>query len=143
MPGTHSKWVKVKNGLIEHFKTYMSGELFEVIKKNTVLTHSLMSEKIDKKELLNSANKIFKNPENLTRALFQIRADDLINSKKPEIYNSRLSGYLLGIELLGAREYWEKRDIALIGGEKVMELYESLLEDKVLTLKSSLLRIWF
>ena len=135
LPGTHSKWVKVKNGLIEHFKTYMSGELFEVIKKNTVLTHSLMSEKIDKKELLNSANKIFKNPENLTRALFQIRADDLINSRKPEIYNSRLSGYLLGIELLGAREYWEKRDIALIGGEKVMELYESLLEDKVLTLK--------
>ena len=135
LPGTHSKWVKVKNGLIEHFKTYMSGELFEVIKKNTVLTHSLMSEKIDKKELLNSANKIFKNPENLTRALFQIRADDLINSRKPEIYNSRLSGYLLGIELLGVREYWEKRDIALIGGEKVMELYESLLEDKVLTLK--------
>ena len=113
----------------------MSGELFEVIKKNTVLTHSLMSEKIDKKEFLNSANKIFQNPEYLTRALFQIRADDLINSRGPEIYNSSLSGYLLGIELLGAREYWEKRDIALIGGEKVMELYESLLEDKVLTLK--------
>ena len=135
LPGTHSKWIKVKNGLIEHFKTYMSGELFEVIKKNTVLTHSLMSEKIDKKEFLNSANKIFQNPEYLTSALFQIRADDLINSRGPEIYNSRLSGYLLGIELLGAREYWEKKDIALIGGEKVMELYASLLEDKVLTLK--------
>ena len=135
LPGTHSKWIKVKNGLIEHFKTYMSGELFEVIKNNTVLTHSLMSEKIDKKEFLNSANKIFQNPEYLTSALFQIRADDLINSRGPEIYNSRLSGYLLGIELLGTREYWEKRDIALIGGEKVMELYASLLEDKVLTLK--------
>lgn len=135
LPGTHSKWIKVKNGLIEHFKTYMSGELFEVIKNNTVLTHSLMSEKIDKKEFLNSANKIFQNPEYLTSALFQIRADDLINSRGPEIYNSRLSGYLLGIELLGAREYWEKKDIALIGGEKVMELYASLLEDKVLTLK--------
>ena len=135
LPGTHSKWIKVKNGLIEHFKTYMSGELFEVIKNNTVLTHSLMSEKIDKKELLNSANKIFQNPKYLTSALFQIRADDLINSRGPEIYNSRLSGYLLGIELLGAKEHWEKRDIALIGGEKVMELYESLLEDKVLTIK--------
>ena len=135
LPGTHSKWIKVKNGLIEHFKTYMSGELFEVIKNNTVLTHSLMSEKIDKKEFLNSANKIFQNPEYLTSTLFQIRADDLINSRGPEIYNSRLSGYLLGIELLGAKEYWEKRDIALIGCEKVMELYESLLEDKVLTIK--------
>jgi len=135
LPGTHSKWIKVKNGLIEHFKTYMSGELFEVIQNNTVLTHSLMSEKIDKKEFLNSANKIFQNPEYLTSALFQIRADDLINSRGPEIYNSRLSGYLLGIELLGAKEHWEKRDIALIGGEKVMELYESLLEDKVLTIK--------
>ena len=37
LPGTHSKWIKVKNGLIEHFKTYMSGELFEVIKKNTTI----------------------------------------------------------------------------------------------------------
>ena len=135
LPGTHSKWIKVKNGLIQNFKTYMSGELFEVISKNTVLSHSLISEKLDKTEFLYSANKIFQNPEHLTSALFQIRADDLINSRGPEIYNSRLSGYLLGIELLGAKEYWEKRDIALIGSKKVMELYECLLEDKVLTLK--------
>ena len=88
-----------------------------------------------KSEFLKSANKIFQNPENLTNALFQIRADDLINSMGPVIYKSRLSGYLLGIELLGAKDFWENCDVALIGSKKVMDLYENLLEDKVLSLK--------
>lgn len=135
LPGTHSKWIRVNNNFIEKFKTYMSGELFQVISENTVLLHSLKSEKIEKNEFLNSANKIFQNPENLTNALFQIRADDLINSRGPVIYKSRLSGYLLGIELLGAKDFWENRDVALIGSKKVMKLYENLLEDKVLSLK--------
>jgi len=99
------------------------------------LLHSLNSEKIEKNEFLKSANKIFQNPENLTNALFEIRADDLINSMGPVIYKSRLSGYLLGIELLGAKDFWEKCDVALIGSKKVMDLYENLLEDKVLSLK--------
>jgi 2-dehydro-3-deoxygalactonokinase len=135
LPGTHSKWIKVNNNFIEKFKTYMSGELFQVISENTVLLHSLKSQKIDNKEFLNSANKIFQNPEYLTNALFQIRADDLINSRGPVIYKSRLSGYLLGIELLGAKEFWENCDVVLIGSENVMNLYEKLLEDKTLSLK--------
>ena len=59
----------------------------------------------------------------------------MINSRGPVIYKSRLSGYLLGIELLGAREFWENCDVVLIGSEKVMNLYEKLLEDKTLSLK--------
>lgn len=38
MPGTHSKWVTVKGGDVTGFATFMTGELFEVISKQTILS---------------------------------------------------------------------------------------------------------
>lgn len=37
LPGTHSKWVSVKQGGIRCFKTWMTGELFEVLIKHSLL----------------------------------------------------------------------------------------------------------
>ncbi|MEO6339115.1 MAG: 2-dehydro-3-deoxygalactonokinase, partial [Caulobacteraceae bacterium] len=36
-PGTHAKWVLVKDGRIERFVTAMTGELFDVLRKHSVL----------------------------------------------------------------------------------------------------------
>ena len=114
LPGTHSKWIKVNKNSLEKIKTFMTGELFEIISNNSVLTHSVKSNKLDKTEVLNSANKIMNDPEIFTNSLFQLRADDLLNSKGAIIYRSRLSGYLLGMELIGSIEFWKNNDIVLI-----------------------------
>jgi 2-dehydro-3-deoxygalactonokinase len=37
LPGTHSKWVAVRDGRIEHFDTYMTGELFAVLRDYSIL----------------------------------------------------------------------------------------------------------
>jgi 2-dehydro-3-deoxygalactonokinase len=37
MPGTHSKWVKVRQGRIESFTTSMTGELFAVLRDHSIL----------------------------------------------------------------------------------------------------------
>ena len=37
MPGTHSKWVRVTNGVIISFATYMTGELFAVLRGHSIL----------------------------------------------------------------------------------------------------------
>jgi 2-keto-3-deoxy-galactonokinase len=37
--------------------------------------------------------------------------------------------------LSGVKDFWENCDVTLIGSKKVMDLYENLLEDKVLSLK--------
>ena len=37
LPGTHSKWVQIENGNIVNFKTFMTGELFEIISKKSFL----------------------------------------------------------------------------------------------------------
>ena len=135
LPGTHSKWVQIENGNIVNFKTFMTGELFEIISKNSVLIHSVTSNKIKKIELIRAVDEIFKNPEFFGNALFQLRADDLINSKESVIYKSKLSGYLLGLELLGSSEFWEKKDIVLFGNADLIEIYEYILHKKVNSIK--------
>ena len=109
----------------------MTGELFEIISKNSVLSHSMLSDNLDKAEMLNSANKIMNKPELFANALFQLRADDLINSKGAIIYRSRLSGYLLAMELIGSLEFWKNNDIVLIGNVDLIEIYENVLIKKV------------
>jgi len=131
LPGTHSKWIKINKNSIEKFKTFMTGEMFEIISKNSVLIHSVKSNNLDKTEIVNSANKIMNNPELFANSLFQLRADDLLNSKGAVIYRSRLSGYLLGMELIGSIEFWKKNDIVLIGNIDLIDLYEKVLIQKV------------
>ena len=135
LPGTHSKWVEIRNNNIIKFKTFMTGELFEIISKNSVLMHSVKAEKIDKIELLKSVDEIFQKQELFGNALFQLRADDLINSKGPLTYKSKLSGYLLAIELLGSAQFWKNNDIVLIGNPDLMEMYEFVLNKKVKSIK--------
>ena len=37
LPGTHSKWVLVKDGRIVQFATYMTGELFATLRQHSIL----------------------------------------------------------------------------------------------------------
>ncbi|TBU71561.1 2-dehydro-3-deoxygalactonokinase [Phytopseudomonas daroniae] len=37
LPGTHSKWVTVRDGAIDHFTTHMTGELFAVLRDHSIL----------------------------------------------------------------------------------------------------------
>ena len=138
LPGTHSKWVNIENGNIINFKTFMTGELFEIISKNSILIHSVTSNKVLKNELKMAVNEIFQNPEIFGNALFQLRADDLINSKGSKVYKSKLSGYLLGLELVGSLELWKKKDVILIGNPDLTELYEYILRNRVNSIKNFL-----
>ena len=131
LPGTHSKWIKINKNILKKFRTFMTGELFEIISKNSVLSHSMKSDNLDTAEILNSVHKILNKPELFANALFQLRADDLLNSKGAIIYRSRLSGYLLAMELIGSLEFWKNNDIVLIGNTDLIELYENVLIKKV------------
>ena len=39
IPGTHSKWIRIEDGRIVEFSTYMTGELFAVIAQHSILAH--------------------------------------------------------------------------------------------------------
>lgn len=37
LPGTHSKWATVEKGCLNHFSTYMTGELFSILNNHSIL----------------------------------------------------------------------------------------------------------
>ena len=41
LPGTHTKWVQISAGEVVSFRTFMTGELFNIISKHSVLRHSV------------------------------------------------------------------------------------------------------
>ena len=135
LPGTHSKWVKIKNNKILHFDTFLTGELFEITKNYSVLKHSLSSHEICDKTLLEGVKTILENPNTFSNRLFKLRARDLLKNQNPIIGNSLLSGYFLGMELAGSKSYWSSKDVILIGSDCLNKFYELCLKDKVNSIK--------
>ena len=41
MPGTHCKWVRIADGAVAEFQTWMTGELFSVLSAHSILRHAL------------------------------------------------------------------------------------------------------
>jgi 2-dehydro-3-deoxygalactonokinase len=99
-PGTHSKHVIVQHGIVHDFKTYMTGELFDLLSSQSILSASLENENN------NSANNAafqkgvldaFEN--DFLNAIFHVRTNQVFNklNKKDNYYY--LSGVLIGEEL--------------------------------------------
>ena len=41
LPGTHSKWVRVRSGVVEGFATFMTGEFYALLRQHSILARSL------------------------------------------------------------------------------------------------------
>jgi 2-dehydro-3-deoxygalactonokinase len=40
LPGTHGKWVVVEDGTVQHFRTYLTGELYALLQEHSTLTRA-------------------------------------------------------------------------------------------------------
>lgn len=127
LPGTHSKWVHVSAGEIVSFRTFMTGELFDVISKNTVLRHSLISDDLDADAFNNAVSETLSRPKKFAANLFSLRAADLLNGQSAATARAHLSGALIGMELAAAKPYWLGQNVALIGSNSLCALYERAL----------------
>ncbi len=104
LPGTHSKWVEVDNGKIVRFHTFMTGELFALISRHSVLAPALEDDAMDLDEAVFSGAvaKMLEQPGQLAMELFGIRASRLLSSANPQGSRSKLSGLLIGAEIASA-----------------------------------------
>jgi len=41
LPGTHSKWVRIRKGQVVHFDTYMTGEVYAALRDHTILGRTM------------------------------------------------------------------------------------------------------
>lgn len=125
LPGTHSKWVSVTNSTISTFRTYMTGEVFELLANQSILKSETKTEPFDNNVFLDGV-KLGSTKNSLTNLIFQARTQ-LINGKlQPSSSDSFLSGILIGNEI--SHEVRNQRLIHLISNAKLSKLYSMALQ---------------
>lgn len=98
LPGTHSKHLDVNPGGIATFRTFMTGELFDVLARQSVLRHSTdPAAPFDRASFLEGVEESQRRP--LPSALFRVRTRQVLDRKEIPSNTSFLSGLLIGAEL--------------------------------------------
>jgi 2-dehydro-3-deoxygalactonokinase len=128
MPGTHTKWVRVKDGKIVEFKSCMTGEVFGLLAEQSVLRFSVGGDGWDDGEYSDAVRGGLDRPEAFAGALFSIRASSLIAGLTQAAANARLSGLVIGTELAATRAYWDKRGVSIVDNGRQAALYATALK---------------
>ncbi len=127
IPGTHSKWIRIEDGRVVEFSTYMTGELFSVIAQHSILAHAVESvgpTPADSPAFRAGLDAASKAPTGLTASLFRLRAAQLLGFEQRADGAARLSGLLIGTELADAfGRHGSPRSVRLIGAGALGRLY--------------------
>ena len=97
-PGTHAKWVRLVDGRVDGFVTSMTGELFDVLRKHSVLQ---VCESDDDDAAFEDGIRAAGDGGALASRLFTARARVVGGDMRPERVKSYLSGLLIGAEIAG------------------------------------------
>ena len=130
MPGTHSKWASVRGGTVERFTTFMTGELFSAISRETILSMAVANadEAVDTEAFKSAVATAFEAPAFAANLLFQVRSGQLLYGGTPAAAREKISGTLIGLELAaglaqGKSGDRSKRDITLVASGRLQEMY--------------------
>ena len=126
-PGTHNKWIEVGDGRIEAFRTVMTGELFNLLRK-----HSILSDLLDRDAEPDAAFRAgvdhgLANPD-LTAELFQVRARVLLGEAAREDAASYVSGLLIGTDLRVGLGRQRHDHVHVVGRPELTRLFAAALE---------------
>lgn len=99
LPGTHSKWVWLVDGRIDSFRTFMTGELFEMLKRSSLFAVDASADETDMEAGFQDG--LARQPERakLSSLLFEARSAQLVEEKSPGWAKGFVSGILIGAEI--------------------------------------------
>ena len=118
LPGTHSKHIEIRNDQISNFSTYMTGELFDIIRNHSILKSST-AEETDAFHNAHFIEGLDASKGIISNGLFKIRALDLQHKFSNGGGASYLSGLLIGHELSGLCGY----SVCVLAGERLFKRY--------------------
>ena len=119
LPGTHSKWVQVKEGRIERFSTAMTGEVYAVLKQHSILGRMMEEARPDAGAF---AAGVTRSGEagGLLHHLFGVRTRALMGELNAAASAPYLSGILIGHELRSQHA----KQFHLLGAAELTALYQ-------------------
>ena len=131
LPGTHSKWVRVTNHRIEHFPTFMTGEVFALLCEHSILGRTMQGNADDAESFKRGFDYAMDesvNAAGLLQQLFSVRTLALFDRVPGEALHAYLSGLLIGSEIGGALHlFGGKNDVAIIAEIALAQRYQRAL----------------
>ncbi len=124
LPGTHSKWVHVTDGRIVSFHTYLTGELFSMLRASGSLA-AVLASGADDGTSFEAGLQAAAEGKPLSASLFSLRASVLLGKIEEVDALAFLSGLLIGAEWAEFRKEGEAGgEIRIIGEPHLARLYE-------------------
>jgi 2-dehydro-3-deoxygalactonokinase len=131
LPGTHSKWVRLHGGRITELRTYMTGELFSLLRQHGTLASAMQTADAgdaagmrhdsvaDDPEFLRGVADAASGPV-LTHALFGARARVVTGALAPSAAAAYVSGLLIGAEWADAQRQASRAEPVRVIGEPAL-----------------------
>lgn len=102
LPGTHSKWATLRDGRIDGFDTWMTGELYAVLREHSILGRLARQPPAEAAAHAAFERGVRSSDAPLGSRLFSARARVVLGEMAPDESLDYLSGLLIGDELRGA-----------------------------------------
>lgn len=128
LPGTHSKWAVLEDGALVDFRTYMTGELFDQLRRSGTLAQVMEGDAFDEAAFDHGVGAaIAAQSSSLLHLLFGARALALCGRLEPKAVPSHVSGLLVGAEMADALAWMRRRResdrIIAVGSVPLLRIY--------------------
>lgn len=122
LPGTHSKRVRVEDGRIVAFTTFMTGEVYALLRQHSILARTLPADEppLDEEAFARGVLHA-REAEGLLQAAFSARTLALFERLAPSALASYLSGLVIGEELRASGPSGEP--VVLVGSAALTARY--------------------
>lgn len=129
LPGTHSKWARVRAGRVTGFATHMTGELYALLRQHSVLARLMPADGTSpaSPEAFLQGVDAAREPGALAHQLFAVRTLGLFKRLAAEQLPDYLSGLLIGHEITHELAQSARR-VALIGDPTLCARYAQALQ---------------
>ena len=127
LPGTHSKWVRVQDGRVQQFSTFMTGEVYALLRQHSILGRTMAAADgpLEEPAFLRGVAHA-QHAGSLLAAAFSARTLALFGELEAAALPSYLSGLVIGEELRAQREL--PGNVTLIGSAALVSRYAIALD---------------
>lgn len=134
LPGTHNKWTRVRNDRIESFLTAYTGELFGLLRKNSILISDDSAISFNQDVFMDGVRAVEQQGgTQLVHALFSTRSRQVLGEMASTDGLSYLSGLIAGADIIGALKLFAEADaddfkVTVIGESTLSQQYLIVLD---------------
>jgi 2-dehydro-3-deoxygalactonokinase len=122
LPGTHSKWAVIEGGRIVRFITFMTGEVFSILRRNSILGRLMVEAPHDPAAFARGLVRC-QAAGGLLHQLFTVRTAGLLEGLSKEAAPSFLSGLLIGHEMAAVKEQLAPKSATVVGAGALAQNY--------------------